>query len=97
MINELITPGDWELKEQGDANEYCIVTTDNIWVAGFRLNGIQTVERQWANGKLMAASKTMLEALQEVRKEMLKNGINYDNAPTYNIINNAIKKATEKS
>lgn len=91
MENNLITPGDWELKEQGDANEYCIITTDNIWVVGFRLNGIQTVERQIANGKLMAASKDLLEALVQLY-ESLPDGYTSECLPK---VRKAITKATK--
>jgi len=65
-MDNLITPGEWVFKEQGDSNEFCIITTDNQWVAAFRLNGIQTVERQRANGKIMTASKEMLKALEHI-------------------------------
>ena len=48
-----------------------------------------------ANAKLIAAAPELLEALIEARKHLLKNGITYDNADAYNILNNALKKATE--
>jgi len=52
-------------------------------------------EEMEANAKLIAAAPELLEALKSARTEMLKVGVNYDNASTYNIIDKAIKKATE--
>ncbi len=52
-------------------------------------------EEMESNAKLIAAAPEMLEALKSARREMLKTGVNYDNANAYNMIDKAIKKATE--
>ena len=87
--------GKWLFKEQGDANEYCILTEDNKWVAAFQLNGEQTVEQQRSNAKLMAAAPDLLEALKELKKWVCRledwEGID----PPVEQALNAIKKATE--
>lgn len=44
----------WVYFEQGDANDYCLLTQDgNGWVLGFRQNGALTLERQRSNCRLM--------------------------------------------
>jgi len=53
-----------------------------------------STERGKANAKLIVASNDMLEALKLAREELLKRGVSYDTAAAYNIIDNAIKKAT---
>ena len=60
------TGGRWVLKQQGDANEYCIVTDDMKWVSAFKLNGEQSKETQLANMNLFTAAPEMLEALQSI-------------------------------
>ena len=60
------TGGKWILKQQGDANEYCIVTDDMKWVSAFKLNGEQRVETQLANMNLFTAAPEMLKALQSI-------------------------------
>lgn len=55
--------GDWRLVEQGDANEFAILSDDNRWVVSFRQNGEFSVADQRAIGNLMAASKDMFAAI----------------------------------
>lgn len=43
------TPGPLAFREQGDANQYCLLTTDGRWVLGLLHNGEQRVEEQRAN------------------------------------------------
>lgn len=86
------TPGNWIFKEQGDADEFCIVTDESLWVAAFRLNGIQTLERQRANGKLMAAAPNLLEACQKVFQSKRGESLSFE---VLDSLYEAIKKATE--
>ena len=67
------TKGNWELKTQGDANEYCIITDENKWVTAFRMNGEQTVHEQMANAKIMTAAPKLLEALKELHEKLSEN------------------------
>jgi hypothetical protein len=90
MMETKHTPGPWIPVEQGDADEYCILTPDKKWVAGFRLNGIQTLEKQRANIKLMAAAPELLEALMSI-----ENDNNTIPDKIWKMRNDAIKKATE--
>lgn len=63
------TPGPWLLVEQGDANEFCILsnnTKDAKWVAGFHLNGEQSIDTQRANAKIMTAAPELLESLVKI-------------------------------
>lgn len=55
--------GEWRLVEQGDANEFVILSDNNRWVVAFRQNGEMHVAEQRALGLLMAASKDMYAAL----------------------------------
>ena len=58
------TPGPWLLVEQGDANEYAVLTPDKKeWVIAFRLNpGRPIYAQEKANAKLIAAAPEMLES-----------------------------------
>lgn len=55
--------GEWRFVEQGDANEFVILSDDNRWVVSFRQNGEFSVVDQRVVGNLMAASKRMYAAL----------------------------------
>jgi len=90
------TGGNWILKQQGDANEYCIVTDDMKWVSAFKLNGEQSKEIQLANMNLFTAAPELLKASISALRFIQKTGINYDNAEIYNEINKAINKALGK-
>lgn len=50
-------------------------------------------EEAIANAYLIVAAPELLEALQVVRSQMLKSGIDYDNADQYNLIDRVIRKA----
>ena len=60
------TPGPWVARPQGDANDWCLLTADDKWMAAFRQNGELMVARQEANARLIAAAPELLEALQEL-------------------------------
>jgi hypothetical protein len=54
----------WVYFEQGDANEYCLLTPDkNGWVLGFRQNGSLSMERQRENCRLMVKAVNAHEDL----------------------------------
>lgn len=55
--------GEWLLAEQGDANEFVILSDNNRWVVSFRQNGEMPVSDQRAIGHLLAASKDMFAAI----------------------------------
>jgi len=55
--------GEWRLVEQGDANDFAILSDDNRWVVALRQNGEMSVADQRAIGHLLAASKEMYAAL----------------------------------
>jgi hypothetical protein len=61
------TPGPWLLVEQGDANEYVIVTPDKKeWVVAFRLNpGYPVYTQEIANARLISVAPELLESLQQ--------------------------------
>ena len=64
------TPGPWLFVEQGDANEYALLTADKKgWVIGFLQNGEMMTARQIANARLIAAAPTLLAACQAVLDE----------------------------
>jgi hypothetical protein len=62
------TPGPWLLVEQGDANEYAILTPDKKdWVVAFRLNaGLPVYTQERANAKLIASAPELIDALTAV-------------------------------
>ena len=86
------TPGPWLLVEQGDANEYAVLTPDKKeWVIAFRLNpGRPIYAQEKANAKLIAAAPDLLEALLNIENDD-------DRIPSniWEMRNQAIKKATE--
>jgi len=86
------TKGEWVLKEQGDANEYCIVTPEHKWVVAFRLNGERDKEgvlEEKANAELIAAAPELLEACVAALSFVCVE------EPAFDIITDTIKKATE--
>lgn len=88
------TPGPWLLVEQGDANEYAVLTPDKKeWVIAFRLNpGRPIYEQEKANAKLIAAAPELLEALKVCYASLCT----YGNHPLIEKqVESAIKKATE--
>lgn len=87
------TKGKWILKEQGDANEYAIITQDNKWVVAFRLNGEQRIEEEKANAKLIAAAPDLFKACEEMIQYF--DAENLSQCDAYYSIKNALKKATE--
>lgn len=62
------TQGVWKVVEQGDADEFCIMTEDKRWIFAFRQNGELWTEEQRANAKLIAAAPDMLEACMEAKR-----------------------------
>lgn len=64
------TPGPWKFHEQGDANQYCLLTNDKRWVIAFSQNGELHTPEQIANAKLIAAAPDLLEALEETDKDL---------------------------
>lgn len=63
MTESRFPSGEWKLVEQGDADEYVILSDGNRWVVSFRQNGEFSSVDQRAIGLLMAASKDMYAAL----------------------------------
>jgi hypothetical protein len=58
------TPTPWSYYEQGDANDYCLLTPDKDgWVLGFLQNGELSLERQRENCHLMVKSVNAHEDL----------------------------------
>lgn len=64
------TPGPWRLHEQGDANQYCLLTNDERWVIAFSQNGELHTPEQIANAKLIAAAPDLLDALIKAEEHM---------------------------
>lgn len=60
----LPTQGEWVLREQGEANEWCVITVDDKWVISFRQNGELMPATQLANARLMVAAPKLHDALQ---------------------------------
>lgn len=87
------TGGKWILKQQGDANEYCIVTDDMKWVSAFKLNGEQRVETQLANMNLFTAAPELLKALQELHDLLEENEPNWYLVRHHNRAEKSINKA----
>lgn len=63
MFESRFPKGDWRFVEQGDANEFVILSDGNRWVVSFRQNGEFSSVDQRTIGQLMAASKDMYAAL----------------------------------
>lgn len=61
------TPGPWVGGQQGDANEFYVVTANGRWLFSFRHNGEPLLGEQLANLRLIAAAPDLLEALEMVR------------------------------
>lgn len=90
------TPGPWMFHEQGDANQYCLLTNDKRWVIAFSQNGELHTPEQIANAKLIAAAPELLEALILAIDALdpEKEHLDYDDS-AFLEIKKAIKKATE--
>ena len=87
------TPGPWVPHEQGEANQWVLLTPTGKWVLAFMQNGEIWNEQQKANVKLIAAAPEMLQALIDVRRQILNAGIpdGFDNA--FDNINKLLAKA----
>lgn len=60
----------WKFLEQGDADEYCIVTEDGLkWVIAFRINGEMMPDMQRANARRIVAC---VNACAEISTETLE-------------------------
>lgn len=52
----------WVVHEQGDANEFVILTPEGRWVIAFRLNGEMTTAQQRPIVQTIAAAPGLLDA-----------------------------------
>lgn len=90
------TKGKWICKEQGDANEFVILTDSDDgrrrWVIAFRLNGeFHRIEEE-ANVKLIAAAPDLLNAAM-----LISDGISSGDKQKFHDGNMAIKEAIKKA
>jgi hypothetical protein len=69
-MNTKHTPGPWEVRSQGDANEYCVITAGGKWLFALRHNGEQWTAEQLANAQLIAAAPKLLQALLKLEASM---------------------------
>lgn len=60
------TPGPWVVHEQGDANDFCLLTTDGKWVIAFLQNGELMLEKQRANARLIATAPDLADLARNV-------------------------------
>lgn len=80
-INEIELPSfPWVWHPQGDANEYCLLTSDNRWVVAFRCNGELMTAKQEAIIRHMVAAANAAEgvsitALETVGKSLFDGDI----------------------
>jgi len=65
------TPTPWVSREQGEANEFCLLTPEGNWVIAFLHNGEANVEQQRANVALIVRSVNahddLVKALEDAR------------------------------
>lgn len=67
------TPAPWVFHEQGDANDYCLLTSDKKgWIVAFTQNGELSTDRQLANARRMCAA---VNACEGISTEELEKGI----------------------
>jgi hypothetical protein len=91
------TKGKLLIKEQGDANEYCILTEQGKWIAAVKLNGEMTISQQREMMNLMSAAPDLLEAcksIQEYWNTPQAGSLNDHIEHSLKLIESAIKKAT---
>lgn len=70
-MNTKHTPGPWKFHEQGEANQFCLLTTnDNHWVIGLIQNGELWTDEQKANARLIAAAPELLETLKQAQTKL---------------------------
>lgn len=85
-------PLPWVFREQGDANEFCLLTAEGKWVIAFLQNGELMVERQReiaafivracnAHDDLLAALKTVTELLEGFRENPIDADLDEDEEP----------------
>lgn len=87
------TPTPWIFREQGDANQFCILTKDGGgWVLGLLHNGEPLHAQQEANfrfilracnahDELVAALETVTELLEGFREHPIDQDLDDDEAP----------------
>lgn len=61
----------WVCREQGEANEYCLLTSDGKWVIGFRQNGELLPAQQRENVRRIVAC---VNACANISTESLESG-----------------------
>lgn len=61
------TPGPWIPHEQGEANEWCLLTNADRWVISFRQNGELMPPEQRANARLIAQAWLIPEMVKALR------------------------------
>ncbi len=68
------TPGPWRFHEQGDANQYCLLTNDKRWVIAFSQNGeLHTPDFNIGNYfKTEKESDALAQKVRELYSQRLK-------------------------
>lgn len=89
-----ILAGPWEFHEQGDANEYCLLTCAGKWVIAFRINGEIMTADEIAIAKMIAAAPDMLAALKNLQAD-LREAIARAEVPTLTPLWDAELKAAD--
>lgn len=73
-MNDKFTPGPWKFHEQGEANQYALLTDSKRWIFNLQQTGQLWTEEQIANAKLICAAPELLEALREAQEELHRAG-----------------------
>jgi hypothetical protein len=94
-MNLLHTPGPWVWREQGEANNWCIITNSQRWVIGFAQNGELATLEQKANARLIAAAPDLLGAALLAYVRLSKN--TEANVDILKMLGDAIAKAVGQS
>lgn len=68
LVQKLLPKGPWKLVEQGDANQWAILTPDGKWMIAFLMNGEMMTVRQQVIAQVIEALPELLEALRKIER-----------------------------
>lgn len=68
LVQKLLPKGPWQLREEGEANQWSAIDADGKWMISFRMNGEMLTVRQQAIAQVISAIPDLLIALRTIER-----------------------------